>query len=407
MALDTYLQIWSRVLLRCPAASSFLAQDWVNNAFRRIGERRRWSWLLKYGQFLAPAIYTTGTVDVTRSSTTITGTATTWTQAMVGRQFRIPASTPIYTITQVTSATSIEIDTAWGGATATGVGYQIYQCYFTPPDDFHSFLSVWDPAMNWQLWRNIQQGELNAWDAQRSNTGQVYCVASFDYTQTRVGIVAPVVQSIGTGPDPVSTGTYTAPTSAIFTVECTLGGTTTTATYKWKKDGGSYTTGVVTSATAQTLQDGTQVYWPLAQTYVIGDTWEIAVTPTQSAGLPRYELWPHQTAQYVYPFLYEARPVDLSDTNAVLPRYIRGDVLVEMALAMAAEWPGPSADKPNPYYDLRLAAMHTARAEQMIMELERQDDEVYEQDLTYSFATLGWPFATPLGDSAWLQSHAI
>jgi hypothetical protein len=403
---DTYTQIWNRVLLRCPAVSSFLAKDWVTNAFRRLAERRRWSWLIKYGQFVVPAIYNTGTVTVTLQSTTVTGAGTAWTNAMVGRQFRLGNATPIYTIAQVNSATSLDLDNPYGSATQSAIGYQIYQCYFTPPTDFHAFMTVWDPAMNWQLWRNIQQGELNTWDAQRSNLGQAYCVASFDYTTDRLGIVAAVNQSSGSGPDPVSTGTFTAPANAIFTVECTLGGITGTATFKWKKNEGSYTSGVLTDSVAQALQDGVQIYWPTAQTYVLGDIWVIQCTATQSAGLPRYEIWPHQTAAYVYPFLYEARAQDLQDTNAVLPRYVRGDVLLEMALAESARWPGPSPDKPSPYFNLKLAEMHDVRAEKLIMELERQDDETYEQDMMYQLP-LGYPYATPLGDASWLQSHAI
>ncbi len=304
---DTFQQIWNKVLLRCPAASSFLARDWVNNAFRQVAERRRWSWLVKYSQFLVPALYNTGTVTLTRGAVGVTGSGTTFTAAMVGRQFRIGTGTPIYTIATYVNATSITLDSAWGGDSVAASSYQIYQCYFTPPSDFHAFISVYDPAMNWQLWRNIQQGELNLWDAQRSNVGQAYCVASYDYGS---GII------------------------------------------------------------------------------------------------PRYELWPHQQAQYVYPFLYEARAVDIQDSGATLPTFIRGDVLLEMALAEAARWPGPSLDKVNPYRSDKLAMMHEARAERMVLQLELQDDNTYEDDLTYQ-AALGYPMATPLGDSAWLQSHAI
>jgi hypothetical protein len=116
-------------------------------------------------------------------------------------------------------------------------------------------------------------------------------------------------------------------------------------------------------------------------------------------------MWPHQKAAYVYPFLYEQRPADLSDSGATLPRYIRGDVLLEMGLASLARWPGADAEKPNPYFSPQLAGIHEARADRMILELERQDDEVYENDLTYKLSSM--PFATPFGDSAWLQSHDV
>ena len=100
---------------------------------------------------------------------------------MVGSQFRIGTATPIYTITQYDSATQIELQFPWGGTTQT-TGYRIYLCYLTPPSDFHAFISVWDPNFNWQLRLNIQQEEINSWDAQRANTGQAYLLASYDYS---------------------------------------------------------------------------------------------------------------------------------------------------------------------------------------------------------------------------------
>lgn len=132
-------------------------------------------------------------------------------------------------------------------------------------------------------------------------------------------------------------------------------------------------------------------------------------TYDNSVALPsaRYEFWPHQKAQYVYPYIYVARPSDLGDSGATLPREIRGDVLLEMALASAARWPGPSRDKPNPYFDLRLALEHDRRADAMVAELEVRDDDVYEEDVS-SQSWQSLPFAViPMLDSSWLQSHSI
>jgi hypothetical protein len=121
--------------------------------------------------------------------------------------------------------------------------------------------------------------------------------------------------------------------------------------------------------------------------------------------LPMYEIWPHQKSQYVYPVLYVARPPDLSDAGAALPRYIRGDVLLEFALAQAARWPGPSTDARNPYFNLALAQAHDARAMMMLYDLARTDDEIMTNDVTYSSLS-AMPFAAfPMGDSRWLQSH--
>jgi hypothetical protein len=76
-----------------------------------------------------------------------------------------------------------------------------------------------------------------------------------------------------------------------------------------------------------------------------------------------------------------------------------------MALAEAARWPGPSTERKNPYFSVQLASMHDKRAEFMIMEMERQDDASFEQDVSY-LAPTGYPFA-PFLDSAWLQSHHV
>jgi hypothetical protein len=172
LSLDSYSKIWGGVLLRCPLAGSFLAREWVSHAFRRLAERRRWSWLMKRGQFLAPAVYNTGTVTVTRGSTTVTGAATVWTALMVDRQFRI-GSNPLYTIVSINVvAQTLVLDQAWGGATAAGSVYESYQSIFAVPTDFHSFVTVWDSKMNWQLHRNYTQNELNTWDSQRASRGQ-------------------------------------------------------------------------------------------------------------------------------------------------------------------------------------------------------------------------------------------
>lgn len=310
MALDTYASIWGNVLQRCPNIGALFAQNSVRNAFRRVYERRRWSWLVKPSQFIVPGLTNAGTVDVTINSTLVTGHGTSWTSALVGQQFRVGVTAPIYDIAAVNSTTSLTLSQPFAFTQSfTGIGYQIYQAFFTVPSDFHAFVSLWDPNFNWQLNLNIDQREINAYDAQRANFQQAYVVSFRDYNQT------------------------------------------------------------------------------------------------QSPPLPRYELWPHVQIAYVYPFLYESRPADISDSGATLPRYVRGDVLMEMALEDCARYPGTN-DLPNPYFNMNLAISQAGRAEKMIQELERQDDEVYVQMASYGIGQL--PYAPlPWGDSRWLQSHDL
>jgi hypothetical protein len=312
MALDTYQGIAGKVLLRCPLAGPLLAQDWVVNSFRRIAERRPWSWLVKQGQFLTAALYNAGTATVVNGSATVTGIGTAWTTALIGRQFRLTTTTPIYTIIDVDALLqTLTLDLVWGGAANT-TGYEIYSAYASPPSDFNYFITIWDPNFNWQLHTSIGQYELNAWDAQRSNRGQAYLVAPRDY------------------------------------------------------------------------------YTPTGET----------------VPLPRFEIWPHVTSAYVLPFLYVSRATDLNDTGAILPRYIRGDLLMEMALAEAAKWPGPSEDKKNPYFNANLAKAHEGKAEYIIADLERQDEEISIMDIRYDTITrLPWA-PLPMDASFW-QKHAL
>lgn len=406
---DQYPDIWGAVLTRCPSAGPVLAQNLVKNAFRRIAESARWSWLIKPGQFIVPQLYNAGTVSVNIGSTFVTGVGTTWTQAMVGQQFRIGQVAPIYDIQQVLSTTQLLLNQPWASINnLSGVAYQIYQCYFQAPADFHAFTTLWDPLYNWQLNLNVDQRMINAYDAQRANFQQAYVVSFRDYATGYQGTVSPPLHIIGSGASPAIAGNsnYVAPASGVYAIQVGTGGQAGTATFTWSFNGGPFSGSIVTDGiVGNTLSNGVAIYWPVGLVFGAGDIFIIQATPQTTTGLPRFELWPHNQTAYVYPFMYESRPPDLDDPNATLPVYIRGDVLMEAALADLARWPG-TAEQPNPYFNLPLAQVQQSRVDRMIMELERQDDEVYVQSVSYSIGQL--PFAPlPWGGSQWLQSHAV
>lgn len=311
--LSTYDQLVRQLLLRCPSAPFFLARSWLDFAFRQLWDHKLWSWQRKHGQILMDQIVNAGAVNVQRGSSTVTGVGTAWTTDLVAHQFRVGIQTPLYTVLSVDDvAQTLELTTVWGGVTSLSVPYSIYNAYVTVPSDFQNWITVWDPQYNWQLETNVTQEELNAWDAQRANTGIAYVLATLDFDD-------------------------------VF----------------------------------------------------------------NNPPLARYEIWPHQRAQYVYPCMYVSRPPDLSEPGAMLPRAIRGDVLLEFALAQAARWPGPSKDAPNPYFNLALAMQHDARSIAMLSELSRTDDEIMENDVQYTSLS-AMPFAAiPWGDARYLQSHDL
>jgi hypothetical protein len=380
----------------------FLVQEWITSAYNDLKNRIPWSFRRRQGQMVFYVPYTTGAVTINRAENTaaFSGGAVITTDH-VGRQLRAGGNdTPILTITGLIDSTHVYLDQSWPSASVAAVTYEIYQAYATMPDDFDSFITVVDLQRNFQLdhW-NHTADELDRIDPKRSYGGNIaYWMVLRDYAPDRQGTVTSVVQARGTGNRPTAGGSYTGPSDATFTVEMT-----SASVFKWKKDNGTYTTGVAIDSVgdAQDLQDGVQVAFPSTVSYTSGDVFVVRAIAAYSPGTPRYEPWPHIKADEARPYLYLAKLPDLTDANAVLPRYLRGDVLVEFALAQWAMWPGTS-DKPNPAFSkgLGLAAMHTTRAENMLVDLEREDQARETTDLVYDSWT-----QLPVWDSGYLAGH--
>lgn len=94
---------------------------------------------------LSVADYTEGTISVTQSSGTITGSGTTFTSAMIGRWLEVTDTTAQgqgywYRVTGYTSATSITVSPVWNAPTATGLSYRIGEVP-AMPDELHVALS--------------------------------------------------------------------------------------------------------------------------------------------------------------------------------------------------------------------------------------------------------------------------
>jgi hypothetical protein len=96
--LNTYSQCWKYVLERCPLSGPMMAQEWIQWAFRKIGETRSWTWLQKPNQFVVPDAIVTGTVNLSANDQTVFGVGTTWDGSEVGKQFRTGLTYPIYDI---------------------------------------------------------------------------------------------------------------------------------------------------------------------------------------------------------------------------------------------------------------------------------------------------------------------
>lgn len=145
-----------------------------------------------------------------------------------------------------------------------------------------------------------------------------------------------------------------------------------------------------------------------AQRSSTGTPWAVVSRKLATVGSlirrPQYELWPYSLTRKTYPYFYVRTPDVLTDTTTLLtPLGDRPGALISASLSLAAEWPGPSTDKKNPYFNLALAAAKRAEAMAQMDRMEVLDEDVYMtwlQTVDFTGRYPGFPI-----DSKFMQSH--
>lgn len=118
------------LLKKYPGVGLDLIKDLANERLRAVWDETDWKPTRKSAVLSTVAEITTGDVDVTSGSTTVSGNSTSWTSAITGRRFRLDSSSEIYTVTFV-SSTSLTLERNYEGDTATAANYKIFQNIFT------------------------------------------------------------------------------------------------------------------------------------------------------------------------------------------------------------------------------------------------------------------------------------
>ena len=134
---------------------------YINWSQQDVCSRHTWDFLLKRSFFQCTDDYTTGTVDATNGSATITGTSTVFTSGMVGRKIRVGTDSEFYTIATFTSTTSIDLDQTYVGSTVTGKTYAIYQDEYSLATDVEKIIDLYNPTLAYKL-KNISRQEFDA-----------------------------------------------------------------------------------------------------------------------------------------------------------------------------------------------------------------------------------------------------
>ena len=143
------------------AATVVLAKRYINTALQdmHVNPGNNFIWQQRRGTLITHAPYTTGTLAIADSArTTVTGTDTLWNTAVAGFGFNntraggklaISESSEIYTVSSVSSDTSITLESMYTGDTISGQSYTYYEdeyalaSDFLRPVDFNLFSMDW------------------------------------------------------------------------------------------------------------------------------------------------------------------------------------------------------------------------------------------------------------------------
>lgn len=144
--------MWSELLGVVPNFPVPYAKTCINRAWRDIRRHHLWSFQLYEYNWIVPAVVSSGTVSVTRGSSSVVVDATAQTAInaigtlsnVIQRQFRTGSGRTIYNITAWDTATlTLSLDRPYGESTSASSTYQIFQIYYPAPYQDHlTFITV-------------------------------------------------------------------------------------------------------------------------------------------------------------------------------------------------------------------------------------------------------------------------
>jgi len=204
---DTFAEMWRRLRLYAGSLPAPVGQGFIRNRYRQILDYPPGGWSFQYArsQFIVRAAIS-GLADLTEYSNILTVPAANLPgddSTIIGRQILFQGRAPVYTIVGNPDASTIKIDSGYGGITASGINFDIADMYFVPPADFERLITIADPPNNWQLPFDIHTEELNNMDPQRSSVGLPWLLADIGWDQQYIAALgnkadgSPVVDIYG------------------------------------------------------------------------------------------------------------------------------------------------------------------------------------------------------------------
>ena len=213
--MPTLLDLSSQLVGEVPGLPRLFAKKYINKAFQEIKQDRLWSWNINEGIILTPGAFSDGLVTTTQFSNIVTFDSTAQAGILplllanppfIKRQFRTGGSGgPIYNILGYDPSTgNATLDRIYGEASAGGMMFSVYRCYYDPPstdgitpnNDFLRFLSILNTNQGYTISGRrlyMTREELNRRDPLRGAQGNPYY--AIPYKPTPNGTLGTGMQS--------------------------------------------------------------------------------------------------------------------------------------------------------------------------------------------------------------------
>lgn len=165
------------VIAEVPDCDPEYVKTKINGIVRKIYDRRTWMGMFVRGQIPTSGFIQGGSVQVTQGSTSVVGTGTSWTSAVVGMQFRIGYNTPASTITFVDVLNQVlTLEMPWASPSFNAQGYFIAQYFYSIPN-IRYIHTARNLIMAWRLRMDLNQQTLDTMDPWRQSTFSPFALA--------------------------------------------------------------------------------------------------------------------------------------------------------------------------------------------------------------------------------------
>lgn len=349
----------------------------INESIRSLIARRPWSGLVKAGLLQIPAVYNTGTIDLTFNSRTVLGNSTLWPTNDVANTTLSAAVIEIgYQDASATSMTGVDA----GSWVVVGQGTANQEAVF--------IISIDSAALTFRA--SFTKTHSAAETILRSSlAGRQIRTSLFSPFFTITGILTASSLLIDL---PWGTASAVTQSYSISLVYASLG-----------QDMKMPLTMVNTQRQYQfmfnipkTVLDQSDPQRTVTETSFI-----LAYHAPDLGGAPLFEIYPRSTSQQAFPFYYLRQWEPLESEFDILPNGLRSDVVCKMVRAEAYRWPKHRILENGIFYDPRLADVLLREVETDIQNMMLEDDNTSMMSLMWEYRR--WP-SPGFGADFW-QNH--